>query len=116
MDAVGRTTACIYSNQSTFPGIYSVTATSVNGGVGRFVETNGTKDLLYKATWTDNTLRKSELQSGGILLGQLGTMPTLAACAGGSNAVLEVTFKAADMQSVPSGIYGDTIILSIAPS
>jgi hypothetical protein len=111
-DAVGSDTFCIWSTT----GGYNVTITSLNGA-GSFIAANGPDQVGYDVVFDDSTDPATGVAvTEGAIINSLATTETgfPAGCAG-DNAVLEVTFPDANLNSAGAGVYTDEVTLIVAP-
>ena len=105
----GTDTICVYNTTAT----YLVAADSANGA-GTFRVADGINTIQYTAEWDDGS-GFSVLGEGvgSNLTGQIGSAIT--GCGGVNNAALRISISAANMTAAPSGVYTDTLSITVAP-
>ncbi|MEM7018546.1 MAG: hypothetical protein AAF512_14545 [Pseudomonadota bacterium] len=105
----GTDTICVYNTTAT----YLVAADSANGA-GVFRVADGINSIVYTAEWDDGSGFSALGEGVGLnLTGQIGSAVT--GCGGINNAALRVSISAANMTAAPSGIYTDTLSITVAP-
>jgi hypothetical protein len=106
---VGTTNACVY----TSTGAYGMTATSANGAGAIFRLTDGTNFIDYAVSWNDGS-GLAAASNGVALTGRVGDAVSTT-CGGATPATVQVNIATPDMASSPTGTFGDTLTVLIAP-
>ena len=107
---VGSANACVY----TSTGLYQMTATSANGVGPTFRMTDGLAFIDYAVGWNDGAAGLQVASNGVALLGQVGDAASTT-CGGATPASVQVNITVANMNGAPTGAYGDTLTVIIAP-
>ncbi len=107
---VGSTAACVY----TSTGAYQMTATSSNGAGAAFRLTDGSNFITYAVRWNDGSAGLQLAANGTALTGQVGDAASTT-CGGATPATVQVSIGAGAMGAAPTGNYGDTLTVLIAP-
>ena len=106
----GTSPACVY----TSTGSYQMTATSANGLGADFRMTDGANFLTYSVSWNDGAAGLQPATNGGILAGLSGDAVSTN-CGGATPATVQVNITVGAMAGAPTGSYGDTLTVLIAP-
>jgi hypothetical protein len=107
---VGTASACVY----TSTGAYSMTATSANGAGAAFRLTDGTNFIAYAVRWNDGAAGLQLTTNGTPLTTQAGDAASTT-CGGATPATVQVSIGVGAMAAAPTGTYGDTLTVLIAP-
>lgn len=112
-DVTGNDAVCYYATTNN----YTVTMDSTNSTA--FSLTDGASGAMaYKLDWTDGATTKS-WGTGGTLADNTASASILSAnktsanCGGSTNASIAVTIPAATFNSAPTGLYTDTVNITI---
>ncbi len=106
----GTSPACVY----TSTGNYQMTATSANGIGGTFRLTDGLNFINYVVSWNDGVGGLTGVTNGTPLAGLTGDAVSTN-CGGATPATVQVNISVAQMTGAPTGNYGDTLTVLIAP-
>ena len=106
----GTSPACVY----TSTGSYQMTATSANGTGGTFRLTDGTNFINYTVSWNDGVAGLQATTNGTPLTGRTGDAVSTT-CGGATPATVQVNITNGQMAGAPTGTYGDTLTVLIAP-
>ena len=107
---IGTTNACVY----TSTGNYQMTATSSNGAGTAYRLTDGTNFINYGVQWNDGAAGLQATSNGVALVGQVGDGASTT-CGGATPATVQVNITVGQMTAAPTGTFGDTLTVLIAP-
>jgi hypothetical protein len=112
---IDRTDAvCVYSNDSTTPAGYTVTATG-NGTANAFTITDGSHTIAYTVKWNGaGTGAGTDSLTTGVA-SSVYTGTNTYPCAA-DNASYRIQMTNSNILSVPAGTYTGTLTLQIAPN
>ncbi len=106
----GSSPACVYTSTGT----YQMTATSANGVGTTFRLTDGTNFINYGVQWNDGVGGFAATSNGTPLAGLTGDAVSTT-CGGATPATVQVNITVGQMNAAPTGSYGDTLTVLIAP-
>jgi hypothetical protein len=106
----GTSPACVY----TSTGSYQLTATSSNGLGAAYRMTDGANFLTYSVSWNDGPGGLQATTNGGVLAGLAGDAVSIN-CGGATPATVQVNISVGAMAGAPTGSFGDTLTVLIAP-
>jgi len=120
-DVTGSDSVCYYATTNNYK--ITMDSTSTLTTAGDFVLASGTNPLSYKLAWAE-TVGGAETASWGIAAGgaisdntATGNLSsdnkTSANCGGATNATITVTIPAANFNAAPTGLYADTVNITI---
>jgi hypothetical protein len=107
---VGSANACVYTSTGT----YQMTATSSNGAGTTYRLTDGASFINYTVSWNDGAAGLQAIGNGVALVGQVGDAASTT-CGGATPATVQVNITVGQMGGAPTGSYGDTLTVLIAP-
>jgi spore coat protein U-like protein len=107
---------CVYRNGT---GLYDIALASATGAGTDFEVTDGTNNAVYTVKFDDDADASdaSDVDNGDSVTGAQGDGASQDCTgSGGVNASLQLTFSEAELQSMATGTYADTITLTVTPN
>ena len=106
---------CIW-NADELANTFNVTVNSHNSGNQLHMSNDIGDIIIYRVDWlSGNRFRQPERLSAGIPSRRSYTSADTTRCGNGPTGMLRITVNPADVNKAPTGIYRDTLLLTVSP-